>query len=93
MAAPRPFRDKVYSKLSKGSDLQLHIKVTKADGLEMVNLRDFVPSLKLYGRGVLFDVQMLPQVIEELQELQRQVGNGRAGVHAGQQTLPGMEGL
>jgi len=91
MAAPRPFKDKVYSKLPKGGDLQLHIKITKADGLEMVNLRDFIPSLKLYGRGVLFDVALLPAVIEELQELQRQVGV-RVGVAAGQQQLPGMEG-
>lgn len=92
MAAPKPFKDKVYSKLGKGSDLQLHIKITKADGLEMVNIRDFIPSLKLYGRGVLFDLSMLPQVIEELQELERQVGT-RISVSAGQQKLPGMENL
>lgn len=92
MATPRPFKDKVYSKLPKGGDLQLHIKVTKADGLEMVNLRDFIPSLKLYGRGVLFDVTLLPAVIEELQELQRQVGVGSGPVN-GQQKLPGMENV
>ena len=92
MTAPaRPFKDKVYSKLAKGADLQLHIKITKADGLEMVNLRDFIPSLKLYGRGILFEVSMLPQVIEELLELQRQVGNGPSSVHPGQGVLPGME--
>lgn len=92
MAAPRPFKDKVYAKLDKGSDLQLHIKITKADGLEMVNLRDFIPSLKLYGRGVLFDLTLLPQVIEELQELERQVGD-RIAVHSGQGVLPGMENV
>lgn len=91
MAVPRPIKDKVYAKLGKGTDLQLHIKITKADGLEMVNLRDFIPSMKLYGRGVLFDVSMLPAVIEELQELQRQVGYGSNGVHPDQQVLPGME--
>ncbi len=94
MAAPKPFKDKVYSKLGKGSDLQLHIKITKADGLEMVNIRDFIPSLKLYGRGVLFDVALLPEVIEQLQELERQVGIRQpASAGAGQQQLPGMEGF
>ena len=94
MAAPRLYRDKVYSKIPKDGETELHVKITKADGLELVNLRDFIPSLKLYGRGVLFDVALLPRVSEELQELERQVGNGhRAGVTPGQQKLPGMENL
>lgn len=90
---PAPIRHKVYSKINKGPDMQLHVKVTKADGLELVNLRDFILSQKQYGRGIVFESHLLGQVIEELQELQRQIGNVPVGAGAGQQTLPGMEGF
>jgi len=87
-----PIRNKVYDRINSGQDMQLHVKVTKADGLEFVNLRDFVVSLKQYGRGVMFESYLLPQVIEALQELQRQIGNTPAAVHPGQGVLPGLEG-
>lgn len=87
-----PIRHKTYSKINKGPDMQLHVRVTKADGLELVNLRDYIVSLKQYGRGVMFEAHLLPQVIEELQELQRQIGVGiPAAAGVGQQQLPGME--
>lgn len=83
-----PYRSKVYSKVNKSQDQQLHVKVTKADGLEFVNLRDYVVSLKQYGRGVLFESRLLPEVIEALIELQRQIGTGSSnGVHPGQGVL------
>lgn len=88
-----PFRSKVYGKVNKGQDQQLHVKVTKADGLEFVNLRDYIVSLKQYGRGVMFESYLLPQVIEELIELQRQIGNAPVGAGVGQQALPGMDGF
>jgi hypothetical protein len=87
MAATSPIRHKVYSKIPKGPDMELHIKVTRADGQELVNVRDFITSLKQYGRGVLFDAALLPRVIEELQELERQIGRQPAGVHPGQGKL------
>lgn len=87
-----PIRSKVYGRINSGHDVQLHVKVTKVDGLELVNLRDYIVSLKQYGRGVMFESYLLPQVIEELQELQRQIGNTPVGV-SGQQSLPGMEGF
>lgn len=86
-----PIRHKTYSKINKGPDMQLHVRVTKADGLELVNLRDYIVSLKQYGRGVMFESHLLPQVIEELQELQRQIGTSFAAAGVGQQQLPGME--
>lgn len=87
-----PIRNKVYEKINSGHDMQLHVKVTKADGLEFVNLRDFVVSLKQYGRGVMFESYLLPQVIEALVELQRQIGTSVPAGVSGQQMLPGMDG-
>ena len=66
-------REKVMTKISIAPDLQLHIKITKADGLELVNLRQFIPSLKKYGRGVAFESHLLPQVVEGLLDLKGHV--------------------
>ena len=90
---PAPIRHKVYSKINKGTDMQLHVKVTKADGLELVNLRDFIVSQKKEGRGVVFESYLLPDVIEALTELHRQIGSGRPLVHEGQGVLAGMENV
>lgn len=87
MATTSPIRHKLYSRIPKGSDVELHIKITKADGQELVNIRDFIVSLKQEGRGILFDANLLPTVIEELQELERQIGRAPTGVHPGQGRL------
>lgn len=92
MTTTAPIKSKVYGRLNKEPDVQLHIKVTKADGLELVDLRDFIVSLKQYGRGILFESRLLPQVIEELVELQRQIGTTPYAME-GEQKLPGMEGF
>lgn len=71
-----PIRDKVIAKITVAKDLQLHIKHTRADGLEMVNIRQFVPSSKAYGKGVVFETKFLPQVLEELQAFSSYLGQG-----------------
>lgn len=83
----QPTRDKLYAKYRKGPDLELHIKVTWIDGLEFVNLRNYVPSTKEYGKGVLFPSHMLPWIVEELGELQRLIGTSGARPGVGQQNL------
>lgn len=41
----------------KYADLEVHVRVVEADGTRFVDIRDFVPSTELYGRGI-----MLPLV-------------------------------
>lgn len=69
-------RSKVMSTIPKGKDVSLRVKVVKADGLELVDLRDWIPSLKKEGRGVNFPASLLDRVIEELQDLRKHVGTG-----------------
>lgn len=71
-----PFRAKIMAKIPKARDLELHVRVAKIDGLELVDLRDYIPSLKQYGRGVQFEGASLGRVIEELRALHPHVGTG-----------------
>lgn len=65
---------RVYKRLPKGPDLELHIKVLKIDGLEFVNIRDFIISRGVYGKGVFFPRSQLGDVIAGLTEVQRKLG-------------------
>lgn len=83
-------KEKVYATLTKGADLQLRVKVTWIDGLEFVNLRDYIPSTGEDGKGILFPLHMLPRVLEELAEVERQRGTGRGRPGSGQGKLTGV---
>lgn len=83
----QPTRDKIYAKFRKSPDLELHIKLTWIDGLEFVNLRNYVPSKKEYGKGVMFPSSMLGWVLEELQSLQTYTGTSSSRPGVGQESL------
>lgn len=83
----QPTRDKVMKKLRKGPDLELHIKLTWIDGLEFVNIRNYVPSAGEYGKGVLFPSSMLESVHEELGRILDYNSTAGASPGAGQQSL------
>lgn len=68
-----PIKEKTMSKIPIAPDLQLHVRITKADGLELVSLRQFIPSIKRYGRGVSFESAHLLRVLEALQGLEGHV--------------------
>lgn len=80
-----PTRERLYARYKKGADLELHVKVTWINGLEFVNLRDYVPSTQEYGKGVLFPTHLLEYVLETLQQVHgdRSTG-GRPGPGQGQ---------
>lgn len=59
-------KDKVFSRIDRGQDLELHVKLTDVDGEKRVNLREYVPSTKTYGRGVLFPLDVLTEVVDGL---------------------------
>jgi hypothetical protein len=62
-------KPKVHARFKKGPDFELHLRTLREDGVELVELRDYIPSEKWYGRGVSFEPGNLPTVIEELQRL------------------------
>jgi hypothetical protein len=75
---PKGMRDsRPIARLRKAEDLELHVKVTRVDGLALVNIRDYVPSSKQYGHGVVFPASLLPQVSAALAELGEQLGDER----------------
>lgn len=83
----QPTSDKTYYTHRKAPDLMLRVKVTWIDGLQFVNIRDYVPSLAEDGKGVMFPVSMLPAIVESLIELERQIGTGVGSPGPGQGSL------
>jgi len=75
----RPYKVKRFSALRHKPDLDLIIQVVKSEGREYVDLRDYIPSRGVVGKGILFDKAILPAVIESLQDLQRHLGTSTGG--------------
>jgi len=42
---------KVLGKTVKGDDLEVHICMATLDGVTVLDIREYVPSLGVYGRG------------------------------------------
>ena len=74
-------KSKIHARIRKSSDFELHVRTVRAEGVEVIELRDFVPSDKWYGRGVQIENQHLPEVIEALQGIARYNG-GSADPHS-----------
>lgn len=75
-ATAKPYRDKVMAKIPAGPDIELHVRTVKVDGLELVDLRQYIVSQETYGRGVNFEAHLLDRVIEELRGLHKHIGTG-----------------
>lgn len=66
-------KPKVQAKISKAKDLETHITTQFAAGVEFVEIRDFVPSTGVYGRGIAFEKRHLPRIAEALLDLDRRI--------------------
>lgn len=42
---------RVVQAIEKASDLECHLRVVEVEGVKVVEFRDYIPSLKSYGRG------------------------------------------
>lgn len=51
MAAKTNAKPQVLETIPKGTDLEVHIRVVTIGDVSYVEMRDYVPSLKEYGRG------------------------------------------
>lgn len=60
----------LYGKIVKEDDLEVHVRVLKIRKSILVDIRDYVPSLDTYGRGVMFDVKSLGPIIDALDEIE-----------------------
>lgn len=69
-------REKVLSRINLAPDLQLHVRKVNTDGLELVDIRQYVPSLKQYTRGVNIEARHLGDLIAQLSDAHKHVGVG-----------------
>lgn len=44
-------KQKTYGEILKANDLVTHVRTVNVDGVQVVELRDYIPSLGDYGRG------------------------------------------
>lgn len=47
----KPANARVVGTIQKAVDLECHVRVVTVDNVRLVELRDYIPSLKEYGRG------------------------------------------
>lgn len=90
MTMIREAEPKVIKTLVKGHDLELKIATVWMDNLQFVEIRDFIPSTGEYGKGAVFPLALLGQVLEALQYVEEYNSTAGARPGAGQQKLPGM---
>lgn len=80
-------KDKIWARVHKAPDLDLAIKITTIEGQTYVNLRDYVPSTKEFGKGILFPVALASEVAEALIQIRAQYGTGNGKPSSDQASL------
>lgn len=69
---PAPFDRKVYQSFYRRHDLDIHVcRVTVEDKM-YVDVREFIPSLEQYGRGILIPVNYGPEIATAIHEASEQ---------------------
>lgn len=60
------------------SDKELHVSLVASpnDG-DFVDLREFIPSLKQYGRGITFPLELLDEVSGGLEAIRHELGGAK----------------
>ncbi len=48
---PSPATQRILVSTRKAKDLEAHVRTVDVDGVRVVEIRDFIPSLGEYGRG------------------------------------------
>lgn len=61
---------KVLRKVTVAPDLEVHVSVLVAAGATLVDLRQYVPSLKEYSRGVTVPKEAVSALVEAAQEVE-----------------------
>lgn len=68
-----PAKVAVVQKIEKAPDMECHIRIVEVEGVRVVEFRDFIPSLKEYGRGYWFplNAESVFSIINGLTEVAR----------------------
>lgn len=69
MSTTKQKQPKVQARIKKAKDLEAHVTTQFVAGVEFVEIRDYVPSTKTYGRGATFERRHLPEFVEALSDL------------------------
>lgn len=77
MSESSEVESKVHAHIPKAFDLQLIVRTLRVEGTEYVDIRDFVPSTKEHGKGVIFERRLLGEVVEALGRLDEHLGGTR----------------
>lgn len=51
MQQMNPASARVVAEITKAPDLRAHVRVVEVEGMRVVEIRDYIPSLGEYGRG------------------------------------------
>ena len=51
MHQKNPAVARVVAEIVKAPDLRAHVRVVEVEGMKVVEIRDYIPSLSEYGRG------------------------------------------
>lgn len=88
MPESNPVKSKIIETIPKAEDLKLAVRTVKIEGVEYIDIRDYVPSTKTFGKGVLFRRHVLPDLVIALGKLDEYLGGSwDAEVHPDQQKL------
>jgi hypothetical protein len=69
-----PIFRQVLAKVTKADDLEVHTCKARLDGVVVLDIRDYIPSTKTYGRGT-----TLPWNTETLKVLEAALREARRG--------------
>lgn len=65
-----PYDRNVHLVIPRRHDLEIHVSTIIVDEKEYADVREFVPSLQQYGRGILIPARSVGEVVSGLQEVQ-----------------------
>lgn len=71
MVKKHAVKTSVLARIKKSSDLETHVRLVRVEGAEVLEFRDYIPSLDEYGRGYWFnanDMTNLKLVSDAIQE-------------------------
>lgn len=89
MPERNPVKFKTIETIPKADDLKLAVRTMAIEGVEYIDIRDYVPSTKTFGKGVVFRRHVLPDLVKALSTLDEYLGGSSSStkVHPDQQKL------
>lgn len=61
------FDRRVIARIEEDRDLEVHVSVLTTEGHDYVEIREYVPSLKQYGRGITVPVRLVQPILDALE--------------------------